>query len=89
MRVPVLMREGTQRSMRITAAPVTKPLASVYQIAKAGHMVVFGDDGGSYILNKSTGEVNMLREEDGNYILDVMVPLDAQAMADAGFTRQP
>ena len=82
-----MMREGTQRSMRITAAPVTKPLASVHQIVKAGHMVVFGDESGSYIANKGTGEVNMLREEDGNYMLDVMVPTYAHAMSDAGFAR--
>ena len=85
----MLMREGTQRSMRITAAPVTKPLASVYQIVKAGHMVAFRDDGGSYIVNKGTGEINMLRKEDGNYMLDAMALTDAQAVSDAAFARPP
>ena len=37
-------------------------------------------------MNKSSGEVNMLREEDGNYMLDVWVPPMDEA---SGFTRQP
>ena len=45
-------------------------------------MVVF-DEEASYILNKRTGEVNLLREEDGNYMLDVWVK-----PARAVFTRQ-
>ena len=39
----------------------------------SGHRVVF-DDEGSYIMNKATGEVNILREEEGNFMLDVWVP---------------
>ena len=58
--------------MKITAAPVTKPLASVKKICQAGHRVIF-DEEGSYIVNKRTGEVNALREEDGNYMLDMWV----------------
>lgn len=72
MKVPLMTREGTFRSMRITAAPVTKPLASVKKICQAGHRVVF-DEEGSYIVNKATGEMNALREEDGNYMLDMWV----------------
>jgi len=68
--------------MRVQAAPVTKPLASVKKIVQAGHKVVF-DDEGSYILNKTTGEINMLREEDGNYMLDIWV------QPTATFARQP
>ena len=37
--------------------------------AHAGHTVVFDDDG-SYILNKSTGDINWLREDNSNYMLD-------------------
>ena len=66
------MGEMTMRSMKVQAAPVTKPLASVMRIVKAGHVVVFDDDS-SYIMNKRTGEINVLREEDGNYMLDVWV----------------
>ena len=73
MMMPMLTREGSLRNMRVQAAPVTKPLASVMRIVQAGHTVVF-DSEGSFILNKTSGERNMLREEDGNYMLDVWVP---------------
>ena len=59
--------------MIFTGAPVSKPLAPVKRICAAGHFVIFDEDG-SYIVNKSTGEVNALREEQGNYMLDVYVP---------------
>ena len=73
MNLPMMLREMSLRSMKLCAAPVTRPLASVKKICRAGHMVIF-DDEGSYIYNKATGEVNMLREDDGNYMLDVWVP---------------
>ena len=73
MQVPAWTREQTLRAMTFQAAPVTKPLGSVKKICKAGHVVVFDDDG-SYIINKSTGEINMLREEGGNYMLDLLIP---------------
>ena len=71
-RLPLCTSEGTLRSMVFQAAPVTGALASVKRICQVGHRVVF-DEGGSYVENKNTGEVNILREEDGNYILDVWV----------------
>ena len=76
--------------MKIQAAPVTKPLASVMRIVQAGHVVVF-DEGGSYIMNKKTKEVNMLREEDGNYMLDIWVKPDDDNgwMSSTPFGRQP
>ena len=52
---------------------MAKPLGSVKRICSTGHIVIFDDDG-SYIINKSTGESNALREDDGNYMLDVWVP---------------
>ena len=73
MKVPLITREKTKRLMTITAAPVTKPLASVKQLCRTGHIVVFDDDA-SYVYNKHSGEVNMLREENGNYMLDCWVP---------------
>ena len=45
---------------------------SVRKMCKAGHRVVF-DDEGSYIENKSTGERLKIEEEDGDYVLDVWV----------------
>ena len=68
----MLTREDTFRNMKFCAAAVSKPLASVRKIVAAGHRVVFDDV--SYIENKTTGEINYLREESGNYILDVWVP---------------
>ena len=56
--------------MTFQAAPVAKPLGSVKRICQAGHCVVFDEDG-SYILNKIAGELNWLREDNGNYMLDV------------------
>ena len=70
MNLPMVLRERSLRSMKLCAAPVTRPLASVKKICRAGHMVIF-DDEGSYIYNNSSGEINMLREDDGNCMLDV------------------
>ena len=72
--------------MTFQAAPVSKPLGSVKRMCSSGHRVVFDDDG-SYIQNKATGELNWLREENGNYILDVWVIPPGNS--DAGFGRQP
>ena len=58
--------------MTFQAAPVSKPLGSVKRICAAGHRVVFDEDG-SYTENKTTGEINMLREDNGNYMLDMWV----------------
>ena len=86
MTMPMYTREGSFRSMRVQAAQVTKPLASVMRIVQAGHVVVF-DAEGSYIMNKVSGEINMLREEDGNYMLDIWVPPVTDDAS--GFPRQP
>ena len=83
MRIPVVTRENTQRLMNITAAPVVKPLMSVKQLCAMGHIVLFDDDG-SFILNKVTGELNQLREENGNYMMDCWVP-----PTETGFGGQP
>ena len=72
-RLPLTTEEGSLRAMTFQAAPVAKPLGSVKMICQAGHMVVF-DDEGSYIYNKHTQEINWLREECVNYLLDVWLP---------------
>ena len=72
-RLPLATIEGSLRAMTFQAAPVAKPLGSVKKMCQAGHMVVF-DDEGSYIYNKNTQEINWLREESGNYMLDVWLP---------------
>ena len=55
---------------------VRKPLAAVKRIVEAGHAVVFAPQefGGAFILNVETGEETRLREDDGNYMLDVWIP---------------
>ena len=81
-KLPLLTSEGSVRGMTFQVTPVSRPLGSVKRICKAGHRVVF-DEEGSYIQSKTTGEVNWMREEQGNYILDLWV------LPDAPFGRQP
>ena len=90
MNLPMMLREMSLRSMKLCVAPVTRPFASVKKICRAGHMVIFDDDG-PYLYNKATGEVNMLREDDGNYMLDVWVPPKDMRPSDAmkSVHRQP
>ena len=71
-KLPLCTQEGTLRAMTFQAAPVSRPLGSVKRMCKSGHRCVF-DEEGSFIENKFTGEINWLREEDGNYMLDVWV----------------
>ena len=71
-KLPLATVEGFLRAMTFQVAPVAKPLGSVQRICAAGHMVVF-DSEGSYIVNKQTGELNWLRNDNGNFMLDVWV----------------
>ena len=64
--------EDTFRGMTFQAARVSKPLGSVKRICAAGHRVVF-EEGALYSENVATGEINMLREENRNYMLDMWV----------------
>ena len=64
--------EETFRGITFEAAPVSKPLGSVKRICTTGHRVVFDEDG-SHIENKTTGEINMWREDNGNYMLVMWV----------------
>ena len=81
-KLPLLMQEGTVRGMTFQAAPVARPLGSVMRMCKAGHRVIFDEDG-SYVENKMTGEINWMRQENGNYMLDMYV------MPSSSFGRQP
>ena len=60
------------RQMTFQVAKTTKALASVSKIVGNGNAVVF-DSEGSYILNKQSGDVTWLREENGVYLLDMQV----------------
>ena len=71
-RLPLITREGSMRSMTLQDAPVDRPLGSVRRMCQAGYRVVFDSDG-SYVLNNATKEVKWLREENGNYMLDMWV----------------
>ena len=51
---------------------VTKMLAGVIQTVRPGNKLVF-DSEGSYILNKTNGQTNPLREENDSYVLDMWV----------------
>ena len=85
MSVPIYTREQTMRQLNIVAAPVTKPLLSVKQLNKTGHVVIF-DGADSCIINKHSGEISYLREEGGNFMLDVAVPPNDGLRV---FPRQP
>ena len=87
-RLPLATAEGSLRAMTFQAAPVAKPLGSVDRICEAGHVVVFDSDG-SYIFNKKTEEINWLRRENGNYMLDVWVPPASQVDPDIWKKSQP
>ena len=93
-KLPLATVEGSLRAMTFQVAPVAKPLGSVQRICAAGHMVVF-DSEGSYVIDKQTGELNWLRNDNGNFMLDMWVPtpaaVDPYAMgkSDAPFQRQP
>jgi hypothetical protein len=70
----VVTEEGTLRGMEQQVADVTKPLESVRANVRAGHRVVFDDDGtgqgmGSYLINKTTGEINMIRDDGKDYVM--------------------
>ena len=40
-------------------------------------------------MNMDTAEVNWMREEDGNYMLDVWIPLPQQGSNKTSFPKRP
>ena len=92
-----MTEENTLRGMVQQVADVTKPLEAVRADVKSGHAVVFDDDGtgrgmGSYMINKTTGEVNMIRDDGYDYIMRRwLIPkaaVPAIIAANADFQRQ-
>jgi len=71
-KLPLVTAEGSLRAITFRAAPVDRPLGSVKRMCSSGHVVVFDEDG-SYVYNKASGEITSLREENGNYMMDVWV----------------
>jgi hypothetical protein len=80
----VVLEDGKERTMKFNLAKVTKPLAAVSQICKAGHRVVMDLEGseGSFIENKATGERTAIYLENGVFVMDVWVS------PPSGFARQ-
>ena len=54
-RLPLITREGSERSMTLQVAPVGRPLGSVKRICPAGHRVVFDSDGSHFLNNATKG----------------------------------
>ena len=77
-KLDVCTLDGQQRrSMTFQVARVKKALGSVSQMVKNGNKLVFDQDSSgkdtSYIQNKRTNEKIWLRQENGVYVLDLMV----------------
>ena len=72
----VLTAEGTLRGFRTQMAEVTSPLESVRQLLGSKHCVLFGlgpNEEDHLIINKITGEINVMRDDGVNYIHDLIV----------------
>jgi len=91
--------EGSIRGMEQQVCDVTKALESVRADVRAGHAIIFDDDGsgngtGSFMVNKATGEINMIRDNGRDYIMRRWLVPQKQAPAiianagELGFTRQ-
>ena len=70
----VITEESTVRGMTQQVADVTKPLEAVRANLKSGHAVIFNDDGsgngtGSFLVNKTTGEINAIHDDGSNFVM--------------------
>ena len=70
--IPVVTDEGYLRGMQPQIANVTTSLESVRQMYNSGHMVVF-DGPESFIMNKTSGEINMIQDNGLNYTIGMWV----------------
>ena len=80
--MPVVTAQGSWKGMRAQVADVSKALQSVRFLARAGHIVVFGDgeDGSNnYIVNKVTGEQTAVKDDGINYILGLHIAPRSEA----------
>ena len=87
VKIPAITREKTVRGITFQAAGVSKGLLSVEKMNECGHVVIFDGDE-SIIINKKTGEINQLRRQDGNFMLDLWIP-PPEVAQDLGFTWRP
>ena len=89
--VPVITDCGHLQAMKAQIAAVTTSLTSVRQLHKSGHVVVF-DGPESFIINKVTGAINLIKDNGVNYTLGMTVvppedfkKMEAKAANDQGF----
>ena len=82
---------GSTRDMTFQVTGVNKALGSVSKMVKNGNKIVF-DAAGSYVENIVTKERLWLREDNGVYVLDVLVAppgwTNDEESSQSGFTRQ-
>jgi hypothetical protein len=72
----VVTEEGIVGGMRPQAADVSKELPSVRALVRTRHVVDFGDRENTadhYILNRATGETNVVRDDGLNYLMGLYV----------------
>ena len=70
--VPVITDCGHLQAMKSQIAAVTASLTSVRQLIKSGHAVVF-DGSESFIIHKTTGAINMIKDNGVNYTMGINV----------------
>ena len=75
--------EGSRRSIAFEVAEVTRPLASLSTIVKAGHRIVLEGSGG-YIENTVSKERTAMYLENDVYVFDLYVDFPGSV----GFPRQ-
>ena len=78
--------QGSKISLEFDVAKISRPLASVAEIIKKNHRVVF-DEGQSYIENNSNGKWTPLRQEGNLFFLDLWVRVP-EKLATSPFVRQ-
>jgi len=81
--------EGKPIQMHWQLAEVTKPLASIGRLTDKGRRIVFdnSEDGGGYILHKSTNTRTRMRKSNGTYEFDTWIEVPKKSIS-AVFPRQ-
>ena len=74
-----------EREVSAQVCAVHRPLMSVTRLCRAGHRVVF-DDEGSYIENKVSLERLKIDEVDGEYVMDMWVRTGGSGGSDGNAT---
>jgi len=64
--------DNVKKAVNVQIADVSHPLMAVKRLCLANHRVIF-DEEGSCAVNKLTGEVLEIKEEGGEYVMDMWV----------------